>query len=329
VLGSRGIDQVVVAMPADAHDRLGTVLKFMGEELVDVRVVPDIHQYITLRGGVEDFDGLAMVRIQDSPMAGWNRLGKRAFDIAVSAALLVVASPVMLLTAAVIKILTPGPVFYRQTRMGFDGRCFEMLKFRTMTVDAERETGAVWATKDDPRRTPLGRVLRKLSLDELPQLLNVLRGDMSLVGPRPERPELIGSSAQIRATCCAKCEGGRHGAGVGLPGNTRWRRESRATCTTSALDHRADIEILPRTIRRCCSGRKPTDEGAVRWLRAGPPGLPRGARPAGPPGRRCRRLPRRPLRSRRPSIATTSRPSRWRTSSSSPGRPATRPRAGS
>jgi len=261
VLRSRGIDQVVVAMPADAHDRLETVLKFMGEETVDVRVVPDIHQYVTLRGGVEDFDGLAMVRIQDSPMAGWNRLGKRVFDIVVSSMALTIAAPVMLVTAALIKVLTPGPVYYRQTRMGFDGRCFEMLKFRTMRVDAEKETGAVWATKDDPRRTPLGRFLRQLSLDELPQILNVLRGDMSMVGPRPERPELIEQfKKQIpRYMLRHKVKAGLTGLAQvrGYRGNTSL--EKRIESDLYYIEHWTiglDLEILLRTIPAVLFGRE-------------------------------------------------------------------------
>ncbi len=261
VLASRGIDQVVVAMPADAHDRLETVLKFMGEETVDVRVVPDIHHYVKLRGGVEDFDGLAMVRIQDSPMAGWNRLGKRVFDTGVSAVLLVVAAPFMLATSALIRILTPGPVFYRQTRMGFDGRCFEMMKFRTMSVDAEKNSGAVWATKDDPRRTPLGRVLRKLSLDELPQLLNVLKGDMSLVGPRPERPELIEQfKKQIpRYMLRHKVKAGLTGLAQvrGYRGNTSL--EKRIESDLYYIEHWSiglDIEILLRTIPAVLFGKE-------------------------------------------------------------------------
>jgi Undecaprenyl-phosphate glucose phosphotransferase len=261
VLQGRGVDQVVVAMPADAHDRLDSVLKFMGEEVVDVRVVPDLHQYMTLRGGVEDFDGLPMVRIQDSPMAGWNRLAKRAFDVAVSSAMLVGFAPLMLLTAGLIKVLTPGPVFYRQTRMGFDGRCFEMLKFRTMRVDAEKETGAVWTARDDPRRTALGRVLRKLSLDELPQLLNVLRGDMSVVGPRPERPELIEQFKKEipRYMLRHKVKAGLTGLAQvrGYRGNTSL--EKRIESDLYYIEHWTiglDLEIMLRTIPAVLFGRE-------------------------------------------------------------------------
>ena len=104
---------------------------------------------------------------------------------------LVVLSPLLLLVAALVKLSSPGPVFYRQERCGLNGRTFRMLKFRSMAVDAEHQTGAVWAVKNDARRTRLGAFLRRTSLDELPQLFNVLRGDMSLVGPRPERPVFI------------------------------------------------------------------------------------------------------------------------------------------
>jgi exopolysaccharide biosynthesis polyprenyl glycosylphosphotransferase len=112
-------------------------------------------------------------------------------DVALSLVCLLFLGPVMALIALAVKLTSPGPVFYRQERCGLNGKSFQMLKFRSMRVDAERQTGAVWTAKDDPRRTRLGAWLRKLNLDELPQLLNVLRGDMSLVGPRPERPVFI------------------------------------------------------------------------------------------------------------------------------------------
>jgi Undecaprenyl-phosphate glucose phosphotransferase len=261
VLRGRGVDQVVVAMPADAHDRLDSVLKFMGEEVVDVRVVPDLHQYMTLRAGVEDFDGLPMVRIQDSPMAGWNRLAKRVFDFVGSLIALVIASPVMLFSALLVKVLTPGPVFYRQTRMGWDGRTFEMLKFRTMKVDAEKETGAVWASPDDPRRTPLGKILRKLSIDELPQLINVLKGDMSLVGPRPERPELIEQFKREipRYMLRHKVKAGLTGLAQvrGYRGNTSL--EKRIESDLYYIEHWTiglDLEVLLRTIPAVLFGRE-------------------------------------------------------------------------
>lgn len=260
VLRSRGVDQVVLALPADAHDRMDSVLKFMGEEVVDVRVVPDLYHHMKLRAGVEDFDGLPMVRLQDSPMAGWNNVVKRAFDFCVSTLMLAVAGPFMLMIAGLITLFSPGPVFYRQTRMGFDGRCFEMIKFRTMRVDAEAGTGAVWSKADDPRRTPLGRILRKFSLDELPQLINVLRGDMSMVGPRPERPELIDQfKKQIPGYMLRhKVKAGLTGLAQvrGLRGNTSL--EKRIDSDLFYIEHWSlglDIEILLRTIPAVLLGR--------------------------------------------------------------------------
>ena len=260
VLAESSIDQVVLALPADAHDRMDSVIKFMGEEMVDVRVVPDLYHYMTLRAGVEDFDGLPMVRLQDSPMAGWNRVTKRTFDIAASSLMLALASPLMLLTAILIKVLTPGPIFYRQERMGFDGRCFKMLKFRTMKVNAEARTGAVWAKEDDPRRTPLGALLRRLSIDELPQIFNVFRGNMSMVGPRPERPELIAQfKKQIpRYMLRHKVKAGLTGLAQvrGFRGNTSL--EKRIDSDLYYIEHWSvwlDLQILLRTVPVVLLGR--------------------------------------------------------------------------
>src|SRR5439155_9162679 len=129
--------------------------------------------------------------LRESPLYGWNRVLKRGFDLAFGTVALVSALPLMLAIAFALKLSSPGPVLYAQERMGLDGRRFRMLKFRTMRPDAEATTGPTWARPDDPRRTHLGAVLRRYSLDELPQLWHVLRGDMSLVGPRPERPSFV------------------------------------------------------------------------------------------------------------------------------------------
>jgi Undecaprenyl-phosphate glucose phosphotransferase len=191
VIQSHGIHLVIFAMPLTAHQKLEELLSRIRDEMVDIKIVPDLYRFISLRGGVEEFEGLPFINLRESPMVGWNRILKRFFDILLACLGLILLSPLFLLIALAIKITSPGPVLYRQVRMGLDGRIFEMLKFRSMVVGAEQETGPVWAQKKDPRRTFLGRILRKLSLDELPQLINVLRGEMSLVGPRPERPELI------------------------------------------------------------------------------------------------------------------------------------------
>ncbi|MBW2308150.1 MAG: undecaprenyl-phosphate glucose phosphotransferase [Deltaproteobacteria bacterium] len=190
-LADGGIDQVVIALPLEDHEVFKEVMRQIDNEMVDIKVVPDLLQFMTLRGGVEELDGLSIISLRDSPLYGWNKILKRMMDIVFATVGIVVLFPLFILIALAIKLTSPGPLLFRQGRMGMDGRVFNILKFRTMRVDAEKETGAVWATRDDPRRTPVGAILRRMSLDELPQLINVLKGEMSLVGPRPERPELI------------------------------------------------------------------------------------------------------------------------------------------
>jgi Undecaprenyl-phosphate glucose phosphotransferase len=186
-----GIDQVFVALPLDQAAKLREIQDWLGDEPVALHFVPDLGALATLRGSVEEFDGLQIISLQSSPHAGWNAFLKRGLDLSLGATALVIFAPLMLLIMLAIKCSSRGPILYRQERMGLDGRRFVMLKFRSMIDDAEKLTGPVWAAERDPRTTPLGRWLRRLNLDELPQLINVLRGEMSLVGPRPERPPLI------------------------------------------------------------------------------------------------------------------------------------------
>ncbi|GHG72493.1 undecaprenyl-phosphate galactose phosphotransferase WbaP [Comamonas sp. JC664] len=190
VLDAEPVDQVILALPLEGHARVKGLMDTLALRTVDVRVVPDLYQYITLYGGLEEFGGLPIIRLQGDPMEGWSRVAKRAFDISFSLLAILVTAPLMLATALAVRLTSRGPMLYRQERMGMDGRTFPILKFRTMRIDAEH-SGAMMARKDDPRRTVIGTFLRKYSLDELPQFFNVLRGDMSLVGPRPERPVFI------------------------------------------------------------------------------------------------------------------------------------------
>ncbi|MES1186230.1 MAG: undecaprenyl-phosphate glucose phosphotransferase [Myxococcales bacterium] len=184
-------DEVLISVPWSQQDEVSRLLDLLKDETVDVRLVPDVHAYVTLGCEVEDFDGVPVVRINDSPLIGWYAAGKRLTDIVVAGLALIILSPLLLMIALVVRLSSPGPVLYKQERMGLDGKTFQMLKFRSMRVDAEEKTGAVWAREVDDRRTLLGTLLRKTSLDELPQLWNVLRGEMSLVGPRPERPVFV------------------------------------------------------------------------------------------------------------------------------------------
>ncbi len=188
---SETVDQVFVALPLDQASMLREIQEWFGDEPIALHFVPDLGELATLHGNFEEFDGLQIISLQSSPLNGWNALLKRLVDLAVGGFALIIFSPVMLVIALAIKGSSPGPVFYRQERMGLDGDRFAMLKFRTMIEDAEQFTGPVWAAEDDPRVTRLGRWLRQASLDELPQLINVIVGEMSLVGPRPERPPLI------------------------------------------------------------------------------------------------------------------------------------------
>jgi Undecaprenyl-phosphate glucose phosphotransferase len=191
VLNRMPVDIVFIALPHSDYSRLTVVLNEIGDDPVAIHFVPDVFALASLRGGVEEFDSIPFIHLRESPLYGWNLVLKRAIDLALGAAALVAGAPVMLAIAAAIKVSSPGPVVYRQERMGLDGQRFRMLKFRTMHVDAEAATGPVWARPGDPRRTWLGAFLRRTSLDELPQLFNVLRGEMSLVGPRPERPTFV------------------------------------------------------------------------------------------------------------------------------------------
>ena len=191
IAGREAIDHLYVALPPEQHVKMLELIDTTSREWVDVKVVPDLLQVIALRARLEDLDGVPVININDVPLQGLNSVVKRTLDIAISSlALAMLAAPLSLI-ALFVRLTSRGPIFYRQERMGLDGKPFTIVKFRSMLDDAERDTGPVWASEDDPRVTQLGRFLRKSNLDELPQLWNVLRGDMSIVGPRPERPHFV------------------------------------------------------------------------------------------------------------------------------------------
>jgi Undecaprenyl-phosphate glucose phosphotransferase len=188
---SERIDEIYVALPLDEHVKMLGVVEFASRECINVHVVPDLLQFIALRARLEDLDGLPIIGINDVPLRGINSVLKRLVDIALSLTVVVLGAVPALLIALMIKRSSPGPVFYTQERMGLDGKAFTVFKFRSMPVDAEDVTGPIWARDDDPRATAIGRWLRRYDVDELPQFWNVLRGDMSIVGPRPERPFFV------------------------------------------------------------------------------------------------------------------------------------------
>lgn len=191
VLESDEISDVYVALDLNNYHKILNTLQVVNKYVVNVRLVPDLFQLLTLKARVEDLDGFPVISVDEPPLRGMMLLAKRGMDIVVSSVILILSSPLFLLIALLIKLTSRGPVLYHQERMGLDGKKFVMHKFRTMVCDAEAETGPVMCKPNDPRITRVGRVLRKFSLDEIPQLLNVLKGEMSLVGPRPERPVFV------------------------------------------------------------------------------------------------------------------------------------------
>ncbi len=191
ILATHGIDQVYLALPLEAHKKMLQMIDLMAQECVEIKLVPDVLQYAALRAGLEDVDGTPVINLSQVPLQGWSSMMKRAMDIGMALAVMVALIPIVPLIALLIWLEDHGPIFYRQERMGLDGKPFLIVKFRSMRVDAEVSSGPVWAVRDDPRRTHVGSFLRRTSLDELPQIWNVLMGDMSIVGPRPERPTFV------------------------------------------------------------------------------------------------------------------------------------------
>jgi Undecaprenyl-phosphate glucose phosphotransferase len=191
IIRQERIDHVYVALPLEEHVKMLGIVEATNREGVEVHVVPDLLQFIALRARLENLDGVPIISLNDVPLRGFNSVLKRAIDFAISATALLGLSVPFAAIAALIKYTSDGPIFYKQERMGLDGKAFEVLKFRSMYPGAEDATGPIWARDNDPRCTPIGKWLRRLDLDELPQLWNVLRGDMSIVGPRPERPYFV------------------------------------------------------------------------------------------------------------------------------------------
>lgn len=201
VVEAQQIDDVVIALPQRAFGQLNRLVAQLHNLPVDVRIIPDYFSLALYRASVDDFGGIPMINLRDPALNDVQRLVKRLVDLAFGLLFLLLASPIYFVIALIIWLNSPGPIFFRQERLGENGRIFQMYKFRTMVVGAEKlqaninrfnkEGKIVFKRPDDPRITKVGRFLRRTSLDELPQLLNVLKGDMSLVGPRPELPWMV------------------------------------------------------------------------------------------------------------------------------------------
>ncbi len=185
------VDQVWISLPHSEEKTIRRVIAALEGSDTEIRYVPDIFEYQLMHHSLTEIAGVPVVKISYSAIDGMNEVIKNVEDFVLTSVLLILASPLMLLLAAGVKMSSPGPVFYRQRRVGWNGVEFTMYKFRTMPVEAEKESGPIWSSKVDNRATKFGSFLRKTSLDELPQLINVLQGKMSLIGPRPERPHFV------------------------------------------------------------------------------------------------------------------------------------------
>lgn len=192
ILETERPDLVVYTLEPSEGDHLKEVLDACDHEGIDLKIVPGFQEFIKARGRVEEMEGLPVISIRNIPIRlGYNKFIKRSFDLLFSILFILFFSPFYLLMALLVKLTSSGPVFYYQERVGLDHKKFKMIKFRTMVVQTQNQSETTWTVQNDPRVTGVGRILRKLSLDETPQFFNVLFGDMSVVGPRPERPHFV------------------------------------------------------------------------------------------------------------------------------------------
>ena len=186
-----GIQDVIVALEPGQREDLVNIISKLDYPDITFKLMPDFYQLVGGLAKTNQIFGLPLIEILSSPLPYWEQVAKRLLDIVISALLLVILSPLMLILALLVRFTSPGPAIYRQQRVGRRDQLFTIYKFRTMVENAEALSGPKWAEDDDPRVTPIGRFMRKTRLDELPQFFNVLKGDMSLVGPRPERPYFV------------------------------------------------------------------------------------------------------------------------------------------
>jgi len=196
VVAQYDISDVYIALDLNNYAKILECMQIVNKYVVNVRLIPDLFQLLTLKANIQDLDGIPVISVDEVALHGMKSVIKRTMDLIVSVLGLIILLPLFLIAAVLIKLTSRGPVLYHQERVGLDGRKFTITKFRTMVCDAEKETGPVMCRPDDPRMTRIGRVLRKYSIDELPQLINVLKGEMSLIGPRPERPSFVRDFAE-------------------------------------------------------------------------------------------------------------------------------------
>lgn len=253
------VDEVIIAIPEKGHREVVRVISYCERGRVSIKVFPDIFQFVTSEAGIDDLGGLPLLSVRSFALRGYMLIVKRLMDVVGAVLGLVVFSPLMMLVAIAVKLESPGPVFFVQERMGLDGRPFKMIKFRSMRSDAER-AGPGWTVDDDPRQTRLGRLLRRIDIDELPNLINVLLGEMSLVGPRPEQPYYV---EEFRNTVPRYMERHREKAGMtgwaqvnGLRGDTSIvERTKYDLWYTEHWSILLDVKIIVRTFWQILTGR--------------------------------------------------------------------------
>ncbi len=192
ILEGNELDEVVIALRAEDYGKLERIVDVCEKAGVHTKMIPDFGNVISTRPYIEDMQGIPVIHVRRVPLNIMrNRVAKRAVDLIGATVAIILFSPVMLLTVLVVALTEEGSVIYRQERVGLHNQVFYMYKFRSMIMQDEEKEKAEWSTRNDPRITPVGKLIRRTSIDELPQLFNVLKGEMSLVGPRPERPQFV------------------------------------------------------------------------------------------------------------------------------------------
>lgn len=257
-----GVQDVLIALGSNDNHELLEVLSLCDGKAVSLKLVPDFYTIIGGMSRTEHMYGLPLIEVLPEPMPPWEQSTKRLLDVFTASLILLIGLPVWVLFGIMVRLTSPGPAIYRQQRVGQNGEVFTMLKFRTMKVDAEAETGPVWAQENDPRYTPFGRWLRKTRLDEVPQFWNVLKGDMSLVGPRPERPYFVERLARD-----IPLYNRRHRVKPGITGwaQVKWKYDESLEDVRQKVKYdlfyienvslRMDLKILFRTIRTTILGK--------------------------------------------------------------------------